>query len=573
MRTAPESPLWLWWVRWRALVNAPRTRDGQSKARLVLFAVLGISFMAGGFFGARWLFGKFEQVEFLADLLIRRSLSLVLYFFSGLLVFSSLVAGFSSLYLSDDLNLLVASPISTRRLFLARFGEVWLQSSWMMLVFALPIAAGCGPALDAPWSFYVALPLLMIPVTVCCAAAGCVGTVALAWLLPARRTQDVLVVLAIFAFLILYVAFRLAEPEKFLDPQGFDQLVSLIGSLKTQGAPLHPIDWLLEALFAVRSEAWAEAALPTVVLITGAAGATFVATWVADALYLRSFSLAQEGRSGNEGGRLARLLGPLVARAIGHSARWRSNPISVLMRRDTRLFLRTTSQWTQLVLISALVVVYVFNFKHFRTLMEAGQVGPIFLFFLNFLLGGLVVTTLAARFLYPSVSLEGRGYWAVSVAPVTTDELLASKVRWGLVPLLVVAEVLAISSGVLSGVPGGLVALSAGLAAVSAWAVAGLAVGLGAEDPRFHEDNPARIASGVGGVVFMFLGLGYLVAMTALLAWPFNAAYRLATTVWTPRPGQWVQGTALILAAVALTLITHLWPRRRGARKLAAREG
>jgi len=568
----PSPPVWLWWVRARSALNTLRGGDRHARTRLLLFAALGVTFMVSGFAGAAFLFGKFEQVEYLAELLIRRSLGLVLYFFTGLLVFSSLVAGFSSLYLAEDLQLLVASPISTRRLFLARLAEVWLQSSWMMLVFALPIALGCGPALDAPWTFYLTLSLLMVPVTVCCAAAGSVGTVLLAWLLPARRTQDVLVVLAIFAFLVLYVAFRLAEPERFLDPEGFDQLVTLIGSLKAQGTPLHPVEWLLDAVFAVRGGDWSGAALPAVVLCSGAASAVFVAAWIADALYLSSFSLAQEGRAGNDEGRLARLLSPLVSRLAGVAGPWPSDPVSVVVRRDTRLFLRTTSQWTQLVLICALVVVYAFNFKHFRTLMEAGQVGPIFLFFLNFLLGGLVVTTLAARFLYPAVSLEGRAFWVVSAAPVEAQTLLRAKVRWGLGPLVVVALALAISSGALSGVSWPYVVGAAALSSLAAWSLAGLAVGLGAQDPQFNEQNPARIASGVGGVVFMFLGLAYLAAMTGLLTWPMLWVDRAVTLGWSPGPARWAGASALTVAALGLSVLTHALPMRRGATRLDAHE-
>jgi hypothetical protein len=66
------------------------------------------------------MFFKFAQVEYLAELLIRRVLSLVLLFFSGLLVFSSLITAFSSFYLATgpaaarDLAGLGSAPVSWR---------------------------------------------------------------------------------------------------------------------------------------------------------------------------------------------------------------------------------------------------------------------------------------------------------------------------------------------------------------------------------------------------------------------------------------------------------------------------
>lgn len=566
------------WPRWRALMNAPRSRDGRSLPRLLLFAALGLAFVALGFFGARWMFLKFAQVEYLAELLIRRVVAIVLLFFSGLLVFSSLITAFSSFYLAEDLPLLVTSPISVRRLFLARFAETWAQASWMMFVFALPIAAGCGPVLDAPWWFYPLLVALMVPLTLLCAAVGTCGAMLLAWLLPARRTQDFLVVLALLAFLVLYVAFRLAEPEKFLDPAGFDRLLGLIGSLKGSGAPATPADWYVAALFG-----WLRlgsgpgdfegAALPTVVLVSGALGSVFVGATLADAIYLRSYSLSQEGRSGEEQSRVGRLFQRLRPVRRARRPFGDRGQLGTLTRRDTRVFFRTTSQWTQLLLIGALVIVYVFNFKHFRTLMEAGQIGPTFLFFLNYLLSVFVVTTLAARFLYPAVSLEGRAYWVVQAAPLDPRDLVTAKVRWGLGPLLVVSTALSVGSGFLSGAGAAGAAAVGVLAALSSWSLAGMAVGMGAADPRFHEDNPARIASSVGGVLFMLLGMTYLVVMVALLAWPISTFSFWLGSGYVPSGGRLVLQALLLAAALGLSVLAHVFPRRLGAARLAAREG
>ncbi len=545
----------------------------------MLFAVLGLAFIALAFFGARWLFFKFAQVEYLAELLIRRVLAIVLLFFSGLLVFSSLITAFSSFYLADDLPLLLTSPVPVRRLYLARLAETWAQASWMMLVFALPVAAGCGPVLGAPWWFYPLLVALMVPLTVVCAALGAAGAMLLAWLLPARRTQDVLVVLALIAFLVLYVAFRLAEPEKLLDPAGFDRLVALIGSLKGGGGPTTPADWYVAALFgALRLEtgprdadAVRAAALPALALFSGAVASLFAGGWLAQAVYFRSWSLSQEGRTGEEESRLARML-RLVRPPASRRPRPFAAPGPAFRWRDTRVFLRTTSQWTQLLLIAALVVVYVFNFKHFRTLVEAGQIGPTFLFFLNYLLSVFVVTTLAARFLYPAVSLEGRAYWAVQAAPVRARELVDAKVRWGLWPLLVVSTALAVGSGLLSGAgPGGALAVGA-LSGLSTWSLAGLAVGMGAAEPRFHEDNPARIASSVGGVLFMLLGLTYLIVMVALLAGPLGALGFYLQSGFVPNAERLLLDAGRLVLAVGLSGFTHFYPLRRGAARLESLE-
>jgi ABC-2 type transport system permease protein len=568
VRTSSSSlPVrWLLWPRWRQARNAPRSRDGRSKARLLLFALLGLGFMAFGFLGARWLFARFLEVEFLAELLIRRTIGIVLLFFSGLLVFSNVITAFSTCYLADDLPLLVSSPVPVARLYLARLFETWAQSSWMMLVFALPIVVGCGPVLNAPWWFYVAAPVVLLPLTVLCAAVGTMVTMLLARLLPARRTQDVLIVLAVVGFLVLYLAFRLAEPERFLEPDAFGDLVSLVASLKAGSGRASPPEWAVQSLFGLlRDEV---PLLPAVALFSAAPAACTLGAWLARGVYLRSYSIAQEGRQ--EAGLASRLLRRLRGRA---RVTWPSSPVAAVVMRDTRVFFRTTSQWTQLLLIGALIIVYVFNFKHFRTLQATGFIGPLGLFFLNVALGGFVVTTIAVRFLYPAVSLEGRAVWAVQAAPVTPRELLRAKVRWGFWPLLLVSEVLAVASGVVLDLPAVHVASAAAVALVTTWALAGMAVGLGASDPRFHVDNPAKIASSIGGVVFMFLGLLYLAGVSALLAMPLWAFSAWVDDRWTPELRHVLRYGASALAALALSVVAHVVPMWMGVRHLSRREG
>ena len=107
------------------------------------------------------------------------------------------------------------------------------------------------------------------------------------------------------------------------------------------------------------------------------------------------------------------------------------------------MFFRTPAQWTQLLLVGALILVYLLNFRYFRALGESGLIRPKGLFAINYFLGGLVITTLAARFIYPSVSLEGHAFWRIRAAPITFGQLLHGKARWGGGPLMLLAVLLA----------------------------------------------------------------------------------------------------------------------------------
>ena len=375
------------------------------------------------------------------------------------------------------------------------------------------------------------------------------------------------------AFLVAYVVFRLVEPEQFINPQGFDRLVSLIESLRAWAAPVSPSDWVVLALFSLLRDDPRNALLPLVVLFSAAPAACGMGAWIARGVYLRAYSLAQEGRA--EGSVVRTLLSRLGAHWWSRPADVGipQSPISALCRRDTRTFLRTTGQWTQLLLITALVVVYVFNFRHFKTLEATGIVGPTSLFFLNVLLGGFVVTTIAVRFLYPAVSLEGRAFWVVEVAPITSRDLLKAKVRWGFWPLLLVAEVLAVASNLVLELSAPFLFAQALLALVMTYALTGMSVGMGAMEPRFDLANPAKIASGIGGVLFMLVGVGYLVVTTAMLLAPVYWFRVVLETPYIMPPSRTFLYVTLVVAVLVVSLIAHHLPLWLGARKLEQREG
>lgn len=551
----------LLWPRWRALHNLARRDAGKKPIRRIVLGSLGLLFMVGAFLGARWLFGMFLQAEFLAELLIRRITGMLLLFFTGLLLFSNLVTSFSALYTALDLPALVSAPVSIVRLYLARLTLTWLQASWMMLVFALPVLAAIGPILGAPWWYYPVLPAILLPLTVFCAALGSMGAMILARWFPVHRTREAFALLAVVAFVVVYVAFRLAEPERFFEPGRFGDLVTLISSLRADGVSTTPPGWTADLIFASVGARGEGILLTAVTLFLSAASVVVLGAWLARALYLPGLMLAQEGRGPTRRSKKIRRSKPSSPP---------TSPEQALMRRDNRLFFRTPAQWTQLLLVGALVVVYLLNFRYFKTLTDGGIIGSFGLFAVNYLLGGLVVTTLAARFLYPSVSLEGYAFWRIRAAPITVGRLLAAKARWGARPLVCVAVVMATASDLIVDLSLWMVCVSAGLAALTAWTLSAMAIGFGALDPRFDIDAPARIASGMGAVTFMLVGIAYLAIIGVLWIRPLEVLSGYFDLHYIARPARIAQAIGLALASVLVSYGARRWSLFAGGKSLDA---
>jgi ABC-2 type transport system permease protein len=203
-------------------------------------------------------------------------------------------------------------------------------------------------------------------------------------------------------------------------------------------------------------------------------------------------------------------------------------PLGVLRRelvlKELRMFFRDPTQWSQLILLAVLVMVYVVNVK---LLPLSGNGITFFLVnaipFLNLGLAGFVLASIAARFIFPAVSMEGRTLWLLKSSPLPMRQLLWAKFWTGTLPLLVLAL------GIV-GVTDALLQVSPFIFVVSifsitfmTFAVAGLALGLGTVFPQYETENAAQIPTSFGGLVFMILSIMLVAGVVVLEARPVYA--------------------------------------------------
>src|SRR5678816_324440 len=193
-----------------------------------------------------------------------------------------------------------------------------------------------------------------------------------------------------------------------------------------------------------------------------------------------------------------------------------------MLVKDLKIFLRDVSQWSQLLLLLALVLVYLYNFRVLdleRIPYMSGMIKNVYAF-VNLAMAGLVMATVCARFVFPAVSAEGAAFWIIRTAPISLSSFLWSKFWTGLLPVFVLTEGLTVSANALLGVDPLLRIVSAVTVCFMALALVGLATGLGARYPRFNAENPSQVAGSYGGVAFMILAVLFMVLLIVLVGWP-----------------------------------------------------
>lgn len=550
----------LWHVlqpKWRtALQRLREERDRGGRGKLVILAVVGSLFWLAVFGVLYKILKYFRGVEELGPLLAGKLLGLALLSFISILVLSNVITALSSFFLAKDLDLLVSAPVDWLRLYLAKLGETLLHSSWMVALMAVPILAAYGViyrggVLFIPYAILVILPLLLLP-----AVVGSAVTLILVNVFPARRTRDLLSIIAIGAAGGVIMLFRIIRPEQLARPEGFRNLLDFITVLRTPTSPFLPSEWATKAIMGyLRHDI---DPLSLVLLWTTAAAFVTLGALLHWGLFPQGFTKAQEGAERFiRGGFWRWTIGGLL------------KPLPVAKRefvlKDIRLFFRDTTQWSQLILLAVLVVVYVFNIQALP-LHRGEPVGFYYVTLVSFLnlgLAGFVLAAIAARFVFPAVSLEGRQMWLLRSSPLDLGALLWSKYWVGTIPLLILALLLTGITNVLLEVTPFMMITSMVAMFALTLAISAMALAFGAAYPQFETENAAQIPTSFGGLVFMMATVALLAGVTLAL---WQAVYTYVRAVYEGRPvvidawmiGWFVVAAALCAAATVIPLRTAL---------------
>src|SRR5690242_16475272 len=179
-------------ARSRALAGE-RGRTG----RWLVLGIFGMLFWAFIFGVVFRLLKYFRGVQEIGPLLAGKLLGLILVGFFSILLLSNVITALSSFFLARDLDLLVAAPVDWLKLYGAKLLETLVHSSWMVLLMAIPLFAAFGVVFSGGYLFPFVVAALLIPFVLIPAAIGSAVTLLLVNIFPARRTRDILSVIAI----------------------------------------------------------------------------------------------------------------------------------------------------------------------------------------------------------------------------------------------------------------------------------------------------------------------------------------------------------------------------------------
>jgi ABC-2 type transport system permease protein len=530
-------------------------RRGEKK-KFLLFLLLGLFFMLVlGFFFNK-LFGYLVEVkefpQFFKVFLAEKLLMMIYMTLFSMLLLSALLTSLDIFYISRDLHFLFSTPLPVRSAFAWKMLETGVYSSAMVVFFSLPVlyfycryfAPGPGQVLQVLLAF-----LLFI-------ACGVLTGILLGLVIPAffsvRRLQPVLSVFSIILISSIVVFLRLLRPERFLEPSQIDNVLKYMGSLDLKVFYYFPFSWLARAMSLTadgrNAPYWETIAL----FVMLAAVLLALVLWLRKKFYLQLFDKLNRGGKGY------------------YKSRWRPaalrNDYQPLLRKEGKTFLRTPAQWSQLLIVGALVAVFVINMKMIPLPHPSVKN---FVSYLNLVMAVFIVSGLNSRFTFTSIPGEGPGQVHIFSSPFAKVKFYRFKLFFHLLPLLLVGFALYALGDLalhfdnftriiaLVFLPPGIIFLTV------------LSLVLGIETNETNPLSPEHVIVSKQGISYMLLSMIYLLAGILFLIRPVGVYYWhsfIHEAIPYMEITAWFTGFLLI----NLALIAYYY--RRGKRLWLARE-
>ena len=591
MRTVPATPLRaLLWARRRQALRALRSLRQEPPLKVGVITVFTVA-LAGGLFAGSytlfwWLSGLGGEILVYAEprlatlgdlsnstldrLLMGRLLGIFAFALMAFLAVSNVVVAYGTLFRSPQVAFLLHGPIPAGSLFLGRFAEVASLSSWASAFLGFPVLVAYGLSAGAPPTYYLALGAVFFPFVLVPAALGTgVALVGARWLPALRRRLPgswglpvVLGAVGVGAFFLFRRSFGAVD----LSGEGF--LQGLVVAMGRPEAAWLPSTWASRAVLAASEGNLAPLAGWGGLLTLVALALVGAVTGLAVRLHGPAWDAVESAGTGGVPGSAASRGGSGAKRPLEWLLGWVPEPSRSLTVKDLLSFARDPAQWSQFLLFFGLIGLYAATLKPTSVAYEP-ELWRGILLLLNGSAALLVLATLTTRFVFPLISLEGRRFWILGLAPLSRRQLLAQKFALS----VAVTSIFTVGLGLLTGLRLGLGLGQLGLTVVTTLlatvALSGLAVGLGALYPSFEGESAARIVSGLGGTLTFVTSFAFIVVVAAVQALLLQAPLRqrlLAGAAPSLEAGVAVPLGLGVLAVVSL--VTAAVPLGLGLRNL-----
>ena len=557
-----------WQLRARTAISMLRSMFSTARLRMSLVVSLSLFFWVGLFVLFYQGFGylSWMHTDVVQPLYNTFFLALMV-----MLVFSSGIILYNSLFCSSETTFLLTTPVRTERIYQYKFQEAVWFSSWGFVLLGSPTLVAYGLVSDAPWYYFALLLPFIVAFVHIPAAVGGMLCLLIVYRAPSIRLHALALAIVAAAVTMAWLVWStLSEAESDLMTSHWFQ--ELFARLQFTEQRLLPSWWLSTGLLEASRPAalihsgdppWAQSLMFLALLMSHALFLNLLGTWLSGRIYREAYSRLYDQPSSRRRASAWWLDG-----AVGYGAVFLPQEVRLLLVKDFRLFRRDPIQWSQFLIFFGLLGFYFVNIRRFSYHANySAMIG-----FLNLAVVGLILSTFTTRFIFPMVSLEGRRLWILSLLPIRRESILWSKFLFAAIGSLVPCTLLVLLSDLMLQIETIWVLTHQLSCIMLCLGLSGIAVGLGAKMPDLRAHSPSKIAAGFGGTLNLVLSAAYIVVIVLLTALPVHlhlAGQQEGTSFLESAihfAGSPLGIAVGIISTVLLGLVATIWPMWAGFR-------
>ena len=484
--------------------------------------------------------------------LYHRFISMLLFVFFMSVNLGNIIVSYSTLYKSTEVGYLFTKPVPFMSVFLLKFLDNFWYSSTTLFLVGFMVLLGYGNYFGYPWYFFIGVMFfVLIPFMFLAACLAVIILFSIMKLAGRIGFRKVMTGIFIVYFFFIYLFFNSSNPIQLVEEVNhhFGNVDAYLAQLAPGFLQYLPNQWVADFLFSLaRGDVFASLQYAGTLLAVTIA-AFLLCVMVAKKFYYRSWLISLQ----------------VQAHAPYHTARrriidlrfgkWLPPQWDAMLKKELLLFLREPSQWIHMLVMIVLTCTFAFSASHVNVSLRVVQT-QILTYLTLFAFGGFMVASVALRFGFPMIGLEGKTFWSLRSAPITEIKIYFIKLFLAFLPVLALAEYIAVSTNL------PFVAMSARLP-ILLWAgifnafwmslaMVSLNLGLGGYFANYTERNPIRAASSQGATLTFLLALLYLFIFTFIVL-PFLVSYLSSFFIF-----QQFQFASIILPGTLIAVVSYI---------------
>lgn len=489
--------------RFLSFINRLRSLDKWGRIKNLIFLFTGIFLLTMLYISFYKILIYLKNIELIGDLLIWKLSSMVFVISFSMIIISSLIISMTTLFYSYDLKFLFSLPIKEEYIFLDKVIATSFYSSWSLIVILVPYIFALIKVNKQSIDFLLIFLILVIPYSILASSVGIIFSLFLMRCFPGSRTRDVIWILSSVSFSLIYVGLRFSKPEKLLRPDMLSVISEYLSYLQAPTAPYLPSWWFTKALISYSNTFFLNFIYNLILIYAACLFIVIILFYISKKNYLIAYSGSQSQKD-----KIYFYNTPMEFK-IGRV--FKNMKLFFLLCFKERLMIkRDVKYYSQIILIVALSMVYIFSIK---SLPLDNYEAKNFVSFLNLITVGFVVSAISLRFVFTSISVENGSFWVIKTIPLNIKDYLFSKLLFYYIQILFFSMILVIFSNYYLGVDIFMFRLSVFVTIIMSFVITVFAIGFGSMFPDFNIENIHQVESSYGGFIFMASSFFYCVTI------------------------------------------------------------